>query len=98
MASKTETGHSKNVATFEDLIAFCTAYGATYNPVKASLKLTALNTLFSSAITSLQAVKVAKSAYDNATNAREIAFKPLKSLATKVINALSSTDAVRQKL
>jgi hypothetical protein len=96
MASRTETGHSKNVASFEDLIAFCTGYGATYNPVKTSLKLPALNTLFVAANNSLQAVKVAKSNYDNATNAREIAFKPLKSLATKIVNALSSTDATQQ--
>ena len=27
MASKSETGHSKNVANFEDLISFCTGYG-----------------------------------------------------------------------
>jgi hypothetical protein len=43
MASTTETGHAKNVATFEDLISFCTGYGATYNPSKATLKLPALN-------------------------------------------------------
>jgi hypothetical protein len=29
----------KNVASFEDLISFCTGYGATYNPSKAALKL-----------------------------------------------------------
>jgi hypothetical protein len=39
-----ETGHAKNVATFEDLISFCTGYGATYNPSKAALKLPALTT------------------------------------------------------
>jgi hypothetical protein len=39
------------------------------------------------AIAALQAVKVAKTAYDNATNARELAFKPMKPLATKIVNA-----------
>ncbi len=38
MASTTETGHAKNVATFEDLISFCTGYVAAYNPSKAGLK------------------------------------------------------------
>ena len=41
----------------------------------------------------LQAVKVAKNAYDNATNARELAFKPLKPLATKIVNRLAATEA-----
>ena len=92
MASTTETGHAKNVATFEDLISFCTGYGATYNPSKAALKLPALTTQNTGAIAALQAVKVAKTAYDNATNARELAFKPLKPLSTKIVNALAATE------
>ena len=96
MASTTETGHAKNVATFEDLISFCTGYGATYNPSKAALKLPALTTQNTGAIAALQAVKVAKTAFDNATNAREVAFKPLKPLATKIVNGLAATEATAQ--
>ncbi len=96
MASTTETGHAKNVATFEDLISFCTGYGATYNPSKAALKLPALTTQLTAANAALQAVKVAKTAYDNATNARELAFKPMRPLATKIINALAATEATAQ--
>ena len=98
MASTTEIGHAKNVATFEDLISFCTAYGATYNPSKAALKLPALTTQFTNAGATLQAVKTAKTGYDNATNARELAFKPLKPLSTKIINALAATDAEEQTI
>ena len=68
MASTIETGHAKNIATFEYLISFCTGYGA-YNPSKAALKLSALTTQNTGAIAAFQAVKVAKTAYDNATNA-----------------------------
>lgn len=96
MPSIIETGHAKNVATFEDLISFCTGYGVTYNPSKAALKLPALTTQLTGANTALQAVKVAKTAYDNATNARELAFKPLKPLATKIVNALAATEATEQ--
>jgi hypothetical protein len=96
MPSTTETGHAKNVATFEDLISFCTGYGATYNPSKAALKVAALTTQLTAANAALQAVKVAKTAYDNATNARELAFIPLKPLATKIVNALAATEAARQ--
>lgn len=98
MPSTIETGHAKNVATFEDLISFCTGYGVTYNPSKAALKLTALTPQLTAAQAALQAVKTAKTAYDNATNAREISFKPLKPLATKIINALAATDAVKQTI
>lgn len=96
MASTTETGHAKNVATFEDLISFCTGYGVSYNPSKAALKLPALTAQLTGANAALQAVKVAKTAYDNATNARELAFKPLKPLATKVVNSLAATEAANQ--
>lgn len=96
MASTIETGHAKNAATFEDLISFGTGYGATYNPSKAALKLPAMTTQLTGVNTALQAVKVAKTTYDNATNARELAFKPLKSLCTKIVNALAATEAAKQ--
>jgi hypothetical protein len=98
MASTSETGHAKNVANFEDLISFCTGYGVTYNPSKVAIKLPGLTTVLTNASAALQSLKVAKTAFDNATNAREISFKPLKSLATKIIGALSATDAAKQTI
>ncbi|MDD4215542.1 MAG: hypothetical protein PHR81_12100 [Bacteroidales bacterium] len=96
MASTSETGHAKNVANFEDLISYCTGYGTAYNPTKNSIKITAMNTLLTSARNSLQTVKTTKTAYDNGTNAREIAFTNLKKLCTRVVNALEATDATKQ--
>jgi hypothetical protein len=37
MASKSEVGHARNVANFQDLIAFVNGYGATYDPSKTVL-------------------------------------------------------------
>jgi hypothetical protein len=96
MASTTETGHAKNVATFEDLISFCTGYGATYNPSRTALTLPALNTQYTAANAAMQAVKTANTTYNNNTNTREIAFKKLKTLSTKIISALASTEANQQ--
>lgn len=96
MASTSETGHAKNVANFEDLISFCTGYGASYNPSKAAIKLPALNTLLTSARNSLIAVNTAVSPYNIAVNAREIAFAPLSKLVTRIINSLDATDATTQ--
>lgn len=93
MASTSETGHAKNVANFEDLISFCTGYGATYNPSKAAIQIASLNTLHSNAQGSITGVNSSKTAFTNATNARQTAFDPLKKLCTKIVNALDATDA-----
>jgi len=98
MASKTETGHAKNVAHFDKLISYCTGYGAAFNPSKASITLPALNKLHDDAHAALDAANAAKTVYDNATNDRETAFKTLKKLATKVVNALAATDASKLTL
>ena len=93
-----ETGHAKNVAIFEDLISYCTSLGGTYNPSKGILHLAAMNPQLAAAQTALQTVKTNKTAYDNATNGREIAMGPLKSLTTKIINALKASDATSQTI
>ena len=98
MASTSETGHAKNVANFEDLISFVTGYGATYNPNKNALKLPQLNTLYTASQTSLADVVTKNTAYNNKVNERVVAFKDLKSLSTRLINALQTTDATPQKV
>lgn len=96
MASTNETGHAKNVANFLELLGFCIGYGPDYNPTKAALKLPTLQTLHISAAKSIEALDFANTALDNATNDREIAFAPLKKLVTRIVNALSATDAMPQ--
>ena len=92
-SSVSEVGHAKNVANFADLISYCTAYGTTYNPSKAALQLTALNTLLTSAQTELANVTTAKNTFNTVTGDRQLTFEPLKPLATKIFNYLSVTDA-----
>lgn len=94
MKSTTETGHAKNVANFEDLISFCTAYGASYNPSKTSISLASLNSIYTNALATIANVTTTKNAFDNVTGIRQTTFAPLKPLATKVINSLSATDAL----
>ena len=96
MASTSETGHAKNVANFEDLISFCTGYGASYNPSKASIKLAALNTKHNDAINGLAAVNTNIPPWTNAVNAREIVFNPLSKLITRVVNAVEASDVTKQ--
>jgi len=96
MASTTETGHAKNVANFETLFSSVTAFGATYNPSKDTIKSPALQSLIQVSKASLNAVNIAQSAYSNAVAARESAFKPLSPLITRVNNALKATDTTTQ--
>lgn len=79
MASTSEVGHAKNVANFQDLIAFVTGYGATYNPSKNSLQLPQLQALYTQANTSLDGVVAKNTNYNNAVNQRIQAFSNLLS-------------------
>ena len=93
MASTSETGHAKNVANFQDLIEFVTGYGATYNPSKASLKLSNLVALKASAEGNLTDVISKNTNYNNRVNERITAFSGLKAYSTRLVNALQTTDA-----
>ncbi len=94
MKSTNETGHVKNVAHFEDLISFCTAYGPSYNPSKATITIAGLTHLLEDAQVKIVKVTTAKNDFDLVTGARQTKFASLKPLATRIINALSATDAL----
>ena len=98
MASISETGHAKNVANFQDLIAFVTGYGATYNPSKNGLKLPQLTALQTASQTKLADVVAKNTSFNNAVNDRMAAFDGLKALSTRLVNALDSTDATAEKI
>lgn len=98
MASTSETGHAKNMANFQDLIAFVSAYGATYNPSKEALKIPQLNTIATTAETKLAEVITKNTAYNNAVNDRMITFSGLKALSTRLVNALETTNAPKEKI
>lgn len=91
MSSRSEIGHNQNVANFEDLISRCSGFGANYNPNFNAIKLGNLNTLRANALNTLSATSAAKMAYESAVNDREIVFKPLKKLATRIMNALKAS-------
>ena len=96
MASTFETGCIQNVANFETLISYITAFGTDYNPSKNSLTIPELLKILSQAKVSLNTVNVAQSAYSNAVAARESAFEPLSKVVTRANNALKATDTTSQ--
>ena len=93
MASVSDNSHAKNVTNFDSLISAVITIGAAYNPSKDSIKLSALQSLLTSAKESLIALKNAESANSTAIDVRELAFKPTGSLFTKVSNALKASNS-----
>lgn len=98
MSTTYEGGHAKNVAALQKLIQLYTQFGTGYSPATPEITLTALNTLYTNANGALTNVKNTYNDWKNATNAREIAFSPLKNLATQLYNILQSSGANKQTL
>ena len=96
MATNSDINHAKNVTNFETLISVVVSLGATYNPSKDSLKLPALQTLHSAATDSMTALKNAESATATAVDTRELAFKSIGSLFTRINNALKASNSTVQ--
>lgn len=93
MASNSETGHYKNVANFHDLIAYCIGYGGQYNPTRADLQIAAMQTLETNSNNAINDVLAKKTAYGLAVDNRMDAFRDIKKLATRLVNALQATNA-----
>ena len=91
-SSRSETGHAKNVANFGKLVSFCTGYGESYNPSNSDLSIEALQAMLAESQSVIHSVNTVLPAYNNATAAREIAFKPLSKLITRVMNALKASN------
>jgi hypothetical protein len=98
MPSISETGHAKNVANFQELIAFCKGYGNTYNPSKDTLKIESLDRLFAQARAELDTVMQKVTAFNNAVTVRQNVFANIKPLFTKVVNAFAVTNAPEQSI
>lgn len=96
MAYSTETGHAKNVANMGTLITNVSVLGDKYNPAKDSLKLAALNALWEKGKAVIGALNSAESVYKKACAERDIAFKPLSKLITRISNATKASGTSKQ--
>jgi len=96
MTSTSETGHAKNVANFQDLISFVTAYGPTYNPAQQAIKLNELNILHTNAKNALNTVHTKLAVFIDEINKRQLAFEPLNKLTTRLIAALDASGPTQK--
>lgn len=92
MSSQSETGHYKNVANLKALKTFASNLGPNYSPQKEMLKLPFLEALVIEATTLHNNVKEQVNTVNLEINNRQLIFEPVKSLSTRIINTMSSTN------
>jgi hypothetical protein len=91
MTKISETGHTKNVANFEELINIVISFGPAYNPSRDSIRPAALQTVLLDAKKSMDDYHNTASHYTLAAAERETAFEPTNKLTTRMLNALKAT-------
>ncbi len=96
--SNLETGHSKNVANFEDEITLCKSFGAIYNPSNPLLAITNLDSIYTASLAGIKDVEKLLSPWINAVTDREIVFAPFSKLITKAYNSYASSGAPKQAI
>lgn len=93
MSSTSETGMAKMVGNFNNLISVCIGWADKYVPSQKALEVANLQTVYVQAVAAIKAVNTAKSPFDLAVNKRQLVFEPVKTLATRIVNALISSEA-----
>jgi hypothetical protein len=96
MASNSETGHAINIANFKQVVDKCTAFGATYNPGRASLSAPIISTQWTGANNLQNTMLTALAASKQPINDRAILFKEVEKGVTRIVNALYSTEASKE--
>ncbi len=89
MASKSESGHEKNIAAFKTIINTCEGYGPDYNPTPDNLKITNLQVQLTDIIAAQTDLVKKHAKLSNAIDQRTKTFAQLKPITTKVLNALT---------
>jgi len=74
------------------LIGFAEGFGTKYNPTNEALKIANLTTQQSACDTAVKAASKSTKVFDDLVDKRMIAFDPLQSYATQIVNAFSIID------
>lgn len=92
MASKSETGHAKNVANFQALIEEVKTMPK-YRPNSERFAIAGLEAKYQASLGSTNALNKVNIALGNLITDRQILFDPLPQLATRILNGLADTEA-----
>ncbi len=83
----------KTMQSFGKLKGICTGLGGAYKPGQQNLQVKALTTLQFNAQQVMDEIIMAKTAYDNITNQRELAFRDVRSLGSRICYLLRASGA-----
>jgi hypothetical protein len=88
MSSTSESGHARNVATFERLVQTCQGFGTPYNPSNAGITVNALQTVATTARQAYTTLNTALPAWRVAVSQREDGFATLSQLSIQIMATL----------
>lgn len=88
-----ETGHAKQVATFETLVSFVTGYGGDYKPSNAVIELVQLNAALASAQAMIDGVTTGLIGWKVKVNDRESEFQGIGKFMTRLSASYASCGA-----
>lgn len=89
-----ESGHSKNVANWEQLTTTVLSFGSAYNPSRKEIQIPMVQQVGADARQAMNAMNVTKAEYKNASAARADAFEPVGPLVTRCMDAMKSTATI----
>lgn len=85
--------HVKTMQAFGKLKGICTGLGGAYNPGQQHLQVKALTTIQFNAQRLMDEITEARTAYDNITNKRELAFREMRKLGSQICWVLRASGA-----
>jgi hypothetical protein len=92
MATFYETGDSRNIAQFQNLLLSCRGFGTGYRPAKTALQLESLETLLARARQTFDELTAKRAVYNSAVGIRQTAFAKLRPFCTRLVSAYASSD------
>lgn len=90
--SRSETGHAKNLANFNQIILYCEGILG-YNPPNMELSVVNMRTLFDDTTASFANVDSILTSFSNAVDARQYAYEGLRKLSTRILASLIASGA-----
>ena len=98
MPTNPETGHTKNVANFQRLILLCQSFGSQYAPSNPLLSIANLQAAHTAAENSINDVAAKLVTNQTAINNRQVIFKDVGKLSTRIYNYFKITSASPQAI
>ena len=93
MSANTETGHVTTVSNFNELIKIVKLHAGKYQPSNPALSITNLESIATEAQQAIKEINNLSPQYTIPAANRELAFKPMSKLCTRVINSLKVSGA-----